>query len=66
MVTHGSVSDAFWATIKAGADRAAEETGAELVYRAPPTFDLDAMAALIDAAVAEKPAGSDRLDPERG
>ena len=36
---------------------AAEETGAELVYRAPETFDLDAMAALIDAAVAEKPDG---------
>jgi len=49
MVTHGAATDPFWATIKAGADRAAEQAGVELVYRAPDHFDLAAMAALVRA-----------------
>jgi simple sugar transport system substrate-binding protein len=57
MVTHGAASDPFWATIKDGADLAAKEVGAELVYRAPETFDLAKMTALVEAAVAEKPDG---------
>jgi len=57
MVTHGAASDAFWATIKDGADLAAKEAGVELVYRAPETFDLAKMTALVEAAVAEKPDG---------
>jgi simple sugar transport system substrate-binding protein len=57
MVTHGATSDPFWATIKAGADRAAKEIGVELVYRAPEEFDLEEMASLVTEAVAESPAG---------
>lgn len=57
MVTHGTPSDPFWATVKQGADRAAQESGVEVVYRAPEEFDLEAMAALVNDAVAEKPAG---------
>lgn len=57
MVTHGAASDPFWATIKEGADLAGKEAGVELVYRAPETFDLAKMTELLDAAVAEKPAG---------
>jgi simple sugar transport system substrate-binding protein len=57
MVTHGAASDPFWSTIKAGADQAAADVDVELVYRAPETFDLEAMAALVTEAVAEKPAG---------
>ena len=57
MVTHGAATDPFWATIKAGADRAAEQAGVELIYRAPESFDLEKMAALVTEAVAEKPAG---------
>ncbi len=57
MVTHGAAIDPFWATIKAGADRAAAEAGVELVYRAPEHFDLAAMAGLVSEAVAESPAG---------
>ena len=57
MVTHGSASDPFWATVKRGADRAAEDMGVELVYRAPETFDLDTMAELVTAAAEEKPSG---------
>lgn len=57
MVTHGAATNPFWATVKNGAEEAARDAGSELVYRAPDTFDLDAMAALVTAAIEEKPAG---------
>lgn len=57
MVTHGAEADPFWATIKRGAETAAAEAGVEIVYRAPDHFDVDAMAALVTDAVAEKPSG---------
>jgi simple sugar transport system substrate-binding protein len=57
MVTHGAASGGFWATVKEGADAAAEKAGVELVYRAPDAFDLDRMAALVEAAVEEAPDG---------
>lgn len=57
MVTHGAVSSPFWATVKEGAERAAQEAGVELVYQAPASFDLEKMAALITEAVGEKPDG---------
>jgi simple sugar transport system substrate-binding protein len=57
MVTHGAATDPFWATVKEGADRAAEEAGVSVEYRAPASFDVEAMAALVEAAVAEKPDG---------
>lgn len=57
MVTHGAASDPFWALVRQGAEQAAEELGVELVYRAPEAFDLEAMAALVTAAVEERPAG---------
>ncbi len=57
MVTHGATTSAFWASVKGGAEQAAEEAGAELVYRAPETFDLDAMAGLLTKAIGEEPDG---------
>jgi simple sugar transport system substrate-binding protein len=57
MVTHGTATDPFWATVKGGAEQAAKDAGAQVVYRAPETFDLGAMAALVSAAIEEKPAG---------
>jgi simple sugar transport system substrate-binding protein len=57
MVTHGAATDPFWATVKEGADRAAEEAGVAVDYRAPASFDVAAMAGLVQAAVAEKPDG---------
>ena len=57
MVTHGAAVEPFWAMVKAGADQAAEDMGVEVVYRAPETFDLEAMAGLVAAAVAERPDG---------
>jgi simple sugar transport system substrate-binding protein len=57
MVTHGAASDPFWATVKDGADRAAQEAAIAVEYRAPAQFDVDAMARLVADAVAEKPDG---------
>ena len=57
MVTHGAASNPFWATVKSGAEQAAADAGADFVYRAPDTFDLAAMAALVTAGIEEKPAG---------
>ncbi|MGH6922379.1 MAG: substrate-binding domain-containing protein [Propylenella sp.] len=57
MVTHGSPTSAFWATVRGGAEQAAKETGVELVYRSPETFDLEKMASLVTAAVKERPDG---------
>jgi simple sugar transport system substrate-binding protein len=55
LVTHGVVSDPFWAVVKNGADAAAKQTGTNVEYRSPEKFDMVAMAQLIDAAVASKP-----------
>jgi simple sugar transport system substrate-binding protein len=57
VVTHGAATDGFWSSVKEGADSAAKEAGVSVVYRAPPTFDVDKMAALVEAAVKEAPDG---------
>ncbi len=57
MVTHGAATDRFWSSVKEGADAAAKEAGVKVVYRAPETFDLKKMAALVEAAVKEAPDG---------
>ena len=56
MVTHGA-GGTFWDSVREGAESAAQAAGADLAYRAPPTFDLEAMAALVTAAIAERPDG---------
>ena len=65
MVTHGAASDPFWAAIKEGADEAAAEAGVDVVYRAPDTFDLAKMAALVDGGGGGEAGRAHRLDPER-
>jgi simple sugar transport system substrate-binding protein len=57
IVTHGAATDRFWSSVKEGADAAAKEAGVTVTYRAPPTFDLEKMASLAEAAVKEKPDG---------
>jgi simple sugar transport system substrate-binding protein len=57
VVTHGQVSDAFWAVVKNGVQQAAKDANCEVEYRAPEKFDMVAMSQLIDAAVASKPDG---------
>lgn len=57
VVSHGQANDPFWSVVKNGVDYAAKETGANVSYRAPETFDMVAMGQLIDAAVNQEPDG---------
>lgn len=57
VVSHGQANDPFWSVVKNGVDFAAKETGANVTYRAPETFDMVAMGQLIDAAVNQQPDG---------
>jgi simple sugar transport system substrate-binding protein len=57
VVTHGQASDPFWSVVKNGVDQGAKDMGVQVTYEAPPTFDMVAMAHLIDSAVATHPDG---------
>lgn len=57
VVSHGQANDPFWSVVKNGVDKAAKDTGANVEYRAPETFDMVAMSQLIDAAVNQEPDG---------
>jgi simple sugar transport system substrate-binding protein len=57
VVTHGQAADPFWSVVKAGVDQAATDMRVTVEYQAPQTFDMVAMAQLIDAAIASEPDG---------
>ncbi|AAL51843.1 d-ribose-binding periplasmic protein precursor [Brucella melitensis bv. 1 str. 16M] len=57
VVSHGQASDPFWSVVKNGVAEAAKDTGVQVEYRAPETFDMVQMAQLIDAAINQKPQG---------
>ena len=57
VVVHGQSADPFWSVVKNGVDAAATDMGITVEYRNPGTFDMVAMAQLIDAAVASNPDG---------
>lgn len=57
VVAHGQANDPFWSVVKNGVEKAAQDTGADVDYRAPETFDMVAMSQLIDAAVNQEPDG---------
>lgn len=57
VVAHGQANDPFWSVVKNGVELAAKHTGATVEYRSPETFDMVAMAQLIDAAVNQAPDG---------
>ena len=54
VVTHGQAADPFWSVVKNGVDKAAEDMGVNVEYRAPDRFDMVAMSQLIKAAVASE------------
>jgi len=56
-VAHGKPPVSWWAVLKNGVDSAAKELGVVVEYRAPDSFDMVAMSALIDEAVASAPDG---------
>ena len=57
VVSHGQASDPFWSVVQKGVEQAGTDMGVTVEYQAPPTFDMVAMAQLIDAAVASAPDG---------
>ncbi|MDQ3690078.1 MAG: sugar ABC transporter substrate-binding protein [Chloroflexota bacterium] len=57
VVTHGQASDPFWSVVANGVDQAETDLGITVEYNAPETFDMVAMAELIDTAVASEPDG---------
>src|SRR2546427_5823631 len=59
VITHGQATDPFWSVVKKGVDQAAHDMGVQAIYEGPAsgTFDVVAMAHLIDTAVAAHPAG---------
>jgi simple sugar transport system substrate-binding protein len=59
VITHGQASDPFWSVVKKGVDQAAHDMCVTAIYESPAssTFDVVAMAHLIDTAVAARPDG---------
>ena len=57
VVSHGQANDPFWSVVKNGVEEAGKDTGVNVDYRSPETFDMVAMAQLIDAAVNQEPDG---------
>ena len=57
MVTHAAsqAADPFWSVVRNGVETATKETDTNVDYRSPETFDVQAMAQLIDEAAASKP-----------
>ncbi|MBU3031270.1 sugar ABC transporter substrate-binding protein [Paracoccus marinaquae] len=57
VVAHGQANDPFWSVVKNGAAKAGEDSGANVEFRSPETFDMVQMSQLIDAAVNQEPDG---------
>ncbi|KFB08043.1 sugar ABC transporter substrate-binding protein [Nitratireductor basaltis] len=57
VVAHGQANDPFWSVVKNGVQKAGEDTGANVEFRSPETFDMVQMGQLIDAAVNQEPDG---------
>lgn len=57
VVTHGQAADPFWTVVKNGVEQAGQDLRVEVEYHAPETFDMAAMARLIEGAVAKRPDG---------
>lgn len=57
IVSHGQAADPFWSVVQQGSAQAEADMGVTVEYQAPSTYDMVAMAQLIDAAVASEPDG---------
>ena len=57
VVSHGQANDPFWSVVKNGVTQGAKDLNVNVDYRAPESFDMVAMAQLIDAAVNQEPDG---------
>ena len=57
VVSHGQANDPFWTVVKNAVEIAGKDMSVSVDYRAPETFDMVAMAQLIEAAVQQEPDG---------
>ena len=57
LIQHSPDSETFWNTVKNGASLAADEVGATVTFRNPPTGDLADMVRIIEQTAAEQPDG---------
>lgn len=57
VVAHGQANDPFWSVVKNGVEKAGKDTGANVEFRSPETFDMVQMSQMIDAAVNQEPDG---------
>ncbi len=57
VVSHGQANDPFWSVVKNAVEIAGKDMNVDVDYRAPETFDMVAMAQLIEAAVQQEPDG---------
>ena len=57
VVSHGQANDPFWTVVKNAVEIAGKEMSVDVDYRAPETFDMVAMAQLIEAAIQQEPDG---------
>jgi simple sugar transport system substrate-binding protein len=66
LITHSDGTDPFWPVVQKGAEDAAKVAGVTLTYRHPNRVDAPEMAQIIEASIAQKPAGMiiSILDPE--
>ncbi|WP_205698283.1 substrate-binding domain-containing protein [Conexibacter sp. SYSU D00693] len=55
VVTHGQASSPFWAIVRNGVESAARQMDVQVDYRAPDTYSLPRMVALVDQAVRSRP-----------
>jgi simple sugar transport system substrate-binding protein len=54
VVSHGQASDSFWAIVKKGVFDAGRRNSVAVSYRAPETYDIARMRALIDEAISAR------------
>ena len=57
VVSHGQANDPFWSVVKNAVEIAGKDMDVNVAYRAPETFDMVAMAQLVEAAVQQEPDG---------
>ena len=55
VVTHGQAADPFWSVVQNGVEQAGKDMRVTVEYQSPDTYDMVAMAQLIDAEVATNP-----------
>ncbi len=57
VVTHGGISDPFWAVVKKGAKDAGDMFNCDVIYLGPETFSIQKLVDMVETAIAGKPDG---------